>query len=218
MIRALLEHHLDRARRGLLTKNAIADCHVTGLHSIVLHDEPENRIRLFYAAADHCMHWSGEKEDRMPLAIHSHHCDVKLHGVCGRAYSRVYNIDDSSTSELELTKCRFQSAITGEGGGKLVSRNTTRFLRLCRVSRLGHGDTCHELEADELHTVTVAAGKEAAWLVIEGREDPDYLSVCYTNFPYWNADYLYKKAQPDEVVSWLSRVIELGKTEAGAPT
>lgn len=203
MIRALLSHHLDRVKRGQV-KSAIRNCHVSGLHSVMLHDEPGNRIRLFYADASNRLWWTGEQVDRMPLAIHSHHCDVRLVGVFGNALSLSFDIDNEVG--IDLTKCRFESAITG-GGGKLTSRGQTRRLRKVSACPLSFGRV-EELRADELHTVTVPAGQDAAWLVIEGAEDPDYVSVCYTNYPHWSADYLYGRAEQGEVATWIARALE----------
>ncbi len=207
MIRAFLEHHQERAERGELT--GLWNCHVHGLHSVVLHDEPGNRLRMFYAAPDHKMAWSGVPTEPMPLAIHTHHCDVKLVGIMGRASSRCYRIDASS--DLELQKCRFDSAITG--GGQLVARGRTRRLGLVGAYQLGGSDPSQWLEADELHTVAVPQGEEAAWLVIEGANDPDYQSVCYTNQPEWKPFGLYKKADSRSVNGWLLRVLTLALDE-----
>lgn len=203
MITALLAHHLDRAKRGEI-KNAIRNCHVSGLHSVVLHDEPGNGIRMFYADECHGLAWNEGGRDPMPLAIHSHHRDITLVGVFGAAESLRYHI--GGDGGVRLTKCRFESAITGKRGGELVSRGVTRHLWMHERTVLSLGVESH-LAADELHTVTVPPRTPAAWLVIEGAEDPDYVSTCYTNRPSWDAGFLYITPKRDEVATWISAAL-----------
>jgi hypothetical protein len=202
VIRALLQHHLERARRGEI-KNALRNCHVYGLQSVVLHDAPGNRIRLFCAADDHHMAWEERGKQPMPLAIHQHHCDVTLVGVFGSAASLEFQL--GGDGGYDLTKCRFDSAITGAGA--LVSRGVKRHLWITHRVTLNHGVSA-AMRADVLHTVTVPDGQSAAWLVLEGAEDPDYLSVCYTNNPTWDPSHLYRKPEREEVAAWLFKALE----------
>ena len=213
MIRAFLEHHLDRARRGQF-HNAIGDCHVKGLHSLVLNEEPGNRIRMFYASQFHHLAWGERGNQPMPLAIHTHHCDVTLVGIFGTAASLEYQL--GGEGGVDLFKCRFDSAITGAGA--LVSRGTHRHLWMTRRVVLNHGASA-AMRADVLHTVIVPERQAAAWLVIEGAEDPDFVSVCYTNRPIWDPSQLYRKPIQSEVESWLRDAIAglLAETKAVAP-
>ena len=78
MIPALLNHHAKRIiNRDSV--NALMDCHVKGLLSIMLQDEPGNRIRMFYAMPDHQLYQrAGALNPAMTLAVHPHHCDITL--------------------------------------------------------------------------------------------------------------------------------------------
>lgn len=209
MIRAFLEHHLARARRGAIpSKAAIRHCHASGLHSVMLHDEAENRIRMFFADKDHQLAWDERGKTPMPLAVHSHHCDVTLVGIFGGAKTLHFQLGQADGG-YAVTKCRFESAITGDGHGKLTSRGVTRHLwihsELTTVLQTGQHVA---MPADALHTVTVPQGSDAAWLVFEGPEDPDYQSLCYTNYPHWSPGLLYRTPDQVEVVGWIERALE----------
>jgi hypothetical protein len=196
MISTFLMHHFSRARRGEIT-NGIRHCHVRGLTSIMLHEEPGNRVRLFYANADHEMSWSGMPQDPMPLAIHPHRTDIKLVGVFGQAQSIAYTTARTHGAE-NYRKCKFVSAIaSGEQGQLVDTGEDVPLIELRRVSLGFFGS--ESLYAEELHTVVVAPRGEAAWLVFEGASSRDYSPECYTNQPRWSAQGLYQKATQDEI-------------------
>lgn len=202
MIHELLEHHLERAQeRGI--KNAISNCHVYGLTSIMLHDEPGNRIRLFHASYDHGLGWDRSSASLMPLAIHAHHCSVRLVGLFGQAESLVYR---DSTAGQRLHQCLFVSPIGTKDRPRLIDTGRQRSLELYRAQELTGGKH-QRLTAYELHTVTVPHGREAAWLVIEGAEDRAYQPWCFTNNPKWDPTGLYRKATALETVDAIASTI-----------
>ncbi len=89
MIRALLNHYYDRARCDELELRGIENCHVRGLHSIMLRDVPGDRLRMYFATPSHELHHA-PGGPKMALAAHTHHCDVTLinvHGGGGRTLS-----------------------------------------------------------------------------------------------------------------------------------
>ena len=77
MIEAFLKHHLDRLRYEPRI-NALKDCHVRGLDSIMF----DGGVRMFYAHRDHELHLNDPRFDvQMPaqtLALHSHRCNRGL--------------------------------------------------------------------------------------------------------------------------------------------
>jgi hypothetical protein len=202
MILPFLYHHIDRAKRGEII-NAIADCHVKGLTSIMLHEAPGNSIRLFYAHADHEMHWSCDMADPMPLAIHAHRTDISLVGLFGEAASIVYKRQQGAPW---FQACRFASQIA-DGEASLVALNRWVSLAEDRARLLCFGSDQH-LDARELHTVTVPRGQAAAWLVMEGCVDEDPSSICYTNNPTWNPEGLYRPASCELALSVLASVAQ----------
>lgn len=187
MIRAFLNHHADRIRKAGYA-NALMNCHVRGLASIMLHGEPGNRIRLFYATADHEL-WRNDYplQAEMNLAVHPHHCDLNLVLVFGRVCNvRFVAVGDP---QGEFHECRYSSAINDGKGGL---EQTGKTFSLSRVQQNWLYPTGDKMRADELHTIYVPKGESAAWLVFEGTEDPHYRKVCYTRNPIFNSDGMYE--------------------------
>src|SRR4051812_23895522 len=159
-----LRHHVDRAARGV-TYNALAHCHARNLHSIVLHDEPGNRIRMFFAEYGHPL--SNNRHGVFSLAIHPHHCALRFAGLFGEACNEVYSITlDAAGTFVEMA---YRSAIT-EGKAALTPTGRRATVHRIRSERL---DSNPVMAAHELHTIYAPYGR-SAWLVFEGEEDPAY--------------------------------------------
>lgn len=190
MLTALFEHHRDRALRGEI-KNVIVDCHVRGVWSMMLHDEPGNRMRVFWATPIHELAPNNRFEfEPMTIAAHPHHCDITLVKIFGSAYNHV--VQAHPEREGQFVKCEYRSAIK-DGQGGLV--NTGERFVMFRQRKTLIPETGDQMGAHQLHTISVAKGQEAAWLVLEGREDPNYRPICYTNNPVFDAEGLYRKGQ-----------------------
>jgi hypothetical protein len=190
---ALLKHHLMRAERGEI-KNVIHNCHVIGLHSIMLHDEPGNRVRLFVAGKNHRL-WGTP----MPLAIHAHHCDVVLVGVSGTVNNLRYELGGAGA--IRTREYRYESGVTGT-----VSLTPTgQEVSLTQVDlRPVTSGVSASMGASELHTVKVDRYHAASWFVIEGAEDPEYDSLCYTNNPSFDPSQLYVRGSSAAAASLLA--------------
>jgi hypothetical protein len=207
MIFPFLHHHLERARRGEVT-NVLQHCHVRGLWSLMLHDEPGNRVRLFYADESHELGPNAgvlalRPGEPMTLAIHAHHCDVTL----VRVFGEVDNITVAVARDPDdgpLYRCMYESAITGEGGRLVNTGERFRYgmTELDQINRLGS-----QMTARTLHTIAVEAETEAAWLVFEGREDPAYVPECFTNNPVFDSSGMYLQ-RPEMAVSILESCAE----------
>lgn len=206
MIEAFLKHHLDRLRYEPRI-NALKDCHVRGLDSIMLHEEPQNRIRMFYAHRDHELHLNDPRFDvQMPaqtLALHSHRCDVRLVPLFGPVMNYVVDLREEPNGRFH--ECEYRSAIR-QGEGRL-ERTGKRFA----VDSMSHSylnETPHGLAlvACELHGVFVPEGCSAAWLVIEGEEDPEYDALCYTQNPVFDSDGMYAPMSSGEARALLESV------------
>lgn len=192
MIRAFLNHHADRLHRGGRL-NALMHCHVRGLASVMLHDEPDNRVRMFYATEEHEM-WRNNYplSDEMNPAVHPHHCDLMLLLIFGRVCNTRYIALPNSDGEFK--QCRYDSAINGGAGGLTPTGET---FAMQKVQQAWLYPTGEKMRADELHSIYVPKGEQAAWLVLEGNSDPDYKPICYTRNPTFSAVGMY---QPMEVV------------------
>lgn len=194
--RHILQHHRLRADlRGL--KN----CHVQGLFSIMLHDEPGNRMRLFYASTDHKLYTHPEDADAA-LAAHPHHCDITLVHLFGIVLHTVYRFVEHADGPA--SKCNYQSAITGDSGS-LQATGEIGYLLPQSQNQLnleGHVFS----PAKDVHGIYVPRNREAAWLVMEGTEDPTYEPVCYTANPYFDPQGMYVQMDRSQCSAVLGRV------------
>jgi hypothetical protein len=194
----LIQHHIARAAAGE-PYNAIENCHAPDLHSIVLHDQPGNRLRIFYADWNHNLHRN--KSGKFSIAIHSHHCALRFIGLFGGATNDVYAITPHSAGAFG--EMRYQSAIT-TGAGSLIPTGKRAGVHLLRSERLTSNP---KLAAHELHTIHAESGARSAWLVIEGAEDPSYESVCWSNDPKPDFAGLYKPVDSERVSYLLTEIL-----------
>lgn len=201
MIKAFLHHHLDRARAGVAF-NALAHCHVPHLDSIVLHDEHANRIRMFFANYGHELH-RNEIGQEFSLAIHSHHCDVRLVGLFGHVANERYGL--TPHAEGPFAEMYYSSGISGAGTMKHTgNRAVATRLRSDALSL----NKSEYLEAYELHSIYVPAQTNAAWLVFEGAEDKHYSSTCWTNATEeFNPEGLYQPMPQETIIDRLERAL-----------
>jgi hypothetical protein len=195
----LLQHHAERAMRGA-EYNALANCHCEGVDSIVLHDEPGNRVRMFFADRRHALHRN--RYDVFSIAVHSHHCELRLVGLFGRAWNDVYALTPHANGPF--SEMVYASGVTGESS--LTPTGAHAFAHRIRSEELG----VVAMQAPELHTIYVPEGARAAWLVIEGAEDEHYAPRCWTNDARpFDPSGLYERMSPAAVAGRLNTVIEM---------
>lgn len=193
-----LQHHQERAARGV-AYNALRNCHANDLHSIVLHDEPGNRVRMFVTGYGHTLHRN--RGSRYSLAIHPHHCDLRLVGLYGPACNDVYALVPNPIGAFaEMT---YRSAIK-DGEGSLTPTGRRADAHRIRHQPLSEAP---KLLAHELHSIYVAENMAAAWLVIEGTEWAQYQPLCWTNDAAPSVDGLYQSMDAKEVAAMLGDVI-----------
>lgn len=210
---ALLEHHLRRAENGQ-SFNAIRDCHVVGMDSIMLHDEPGNRVRMFFARPGHDMHKNRiDGYEPFSLAIHPHHFDITMCHLFGEVRNDVYAMvpnADGPFAEHEYKSVIFN----GLKEGALVPTGERFDMHRIQSTKLGDVGRLH-MPAHALHTVYVPQYRSAAWLVMEGEEDPNYRSRCWTNNKDPSLDGLYNPMDHGEVIDTLRKTVEyMGKPSA----
>ena len=201
-MKAILWHHIQRLRRdAAATVNGLNNCHVRNLQSIMLHDEPGNRMRLFYANTGHPL-YNNVAGKSFSLAIHSHHCDVTLINLFGNATNRRHALIPNPNGHFR--KYKYVSAVTG-GRAALVPADEFFDAPLLESEQLSAGPVM--LRAYELHTIHVPVAQEAAWMVLEGGEDAAYSSVCYTNNEVFNPAELYEKMNRQAVINALENIV-----------
>lgn len=190
--------HLVHENLTEIAAKSLLDCHVRGLHSIMLLDSPEQRVRLFVATERHEL-YKNSSTSLGSLAAHAHHCNLTLHCVRGM----FKQIEYYQNLRGSFKAYRYQSALlTGVGGfkrehdGAAVSLNRAYWVRAGESIRL---------PASLVHSVYVPAHTPAAWLVYEGKEDPSYASLSYSDQDLEQAKFqgLYGKMTEAQVISLL---------------
>lgn len=149
------------------------NCHVKGLHSIVLYKDNFDRLlRLYFTTPDHQLYNCMDDRVVVNLGVHNHRYDLHLTSVHGEATNVEY-----LKTQFELQyKTKVQSYLfrdrtdVVECGDVFLSRGKTQ-----KIENLFLGK-------DELHTVYVKEQSTASWLVQEGFKQRDY-TMLYTNKP-----------------------------------
>jgi hypothetical protein len=162
------------ASRGDCSVGSFMNCHVIGLHSIVLRERP--MVRMFVTTPDHGL-W--RKVDGIPstIAFHSHRSDLVLETVAGEFFNWLVSANVAHFLITSLGRFKWDSAINGGTGTFARLDGSTDFYVSSR--RLEPGKSV-AMGAAEIHTVEVEATKRAAWLVYEGEEDPAYEAISYS--------------------------------------
>lgn len=166
-----------KSELGVIARNSLVDCHVKGMDSIVFDNTPGKRVRAFIAQKDHTL-WQNlpVHGERLSLAIHSHHCDLVLSPIFGYSANITPKGYPNAGEGSMYPAWKYQSQITTGNGG---------FVRLSEPGYFSlYATTLHEpieMKARDIHTWYVPYGREAAWLVREGKEDVKYDSTCWSD-------------------------------------
>lgn len=165
-----------------IASQSLRNCHAMNVDSVLFEAEPP-RVRAFVAHMNHELHRNlGGTGLPLSVALHPHHCDLELTHIFGW----IYNVSLSAFEprfpnlgvQVALKPFRYQSPIGGKAGS---------FVAASELPSL-HGKLVGEqiyntlaLPAQQLHTIHVSQGYSAAWFVHEGKEDPNYSGLCYSN-------------------------------------
>lgn len=185
IIKALFE-----ANKELAIKKSLMHCHVRGLHSVVLSEGVDGKlIRMFVATQTHLMTGADS------LAFHTHHCDITLVPVVGEFTNLVLTEGSRSSKNKRFKKFRFQSPLkTGsKESGSFKSLNSDAWCGVVPTTFHAEGPSV-TLKASEFHSVSVPPNTAAAWLVVEGEEDPERPDYVLSNerLQDWTAENFYK--------------------------
>jgi hypothetical protein len=165
----------------------LMNCHAEGLDSIVLSDRVStNRglIRVFVARPEHSL-WRNHPEPRphgevlpvsMSIGMRSHHCDITMVPLFGDVFNVVETSEHHAMGRRILSPFMFDSAITGRGsftkGRDAHWRFDLKTMRLIKTLAL---------PANVRHSVFVPKGQAAAWMIVEGAEDPGYVPLTWSD-------------------------------------
>jgi hypothetical protein len=204
-----LVRHLVRNNLQQIVDRSLLNCHVVGLHSIMLLESPGKTIRLFYADENHELYKNDVVNypylDTLSVAVHPHHCNVTLHCIKGSLTNFEFEQFPKSTGICTpVNKWVYQSQITN--GETIFSLEGMERLVLTKNFLFTKGSV-RQMQANQLHTVWVNRGVEAAWLVYEGAEDPTYIPYCWSNVELDKCDFsnLYQKMPEHQVLNILNK-------------
>ncbi|WP_041258199.1 hypothetical protein [Fibrella aestuarina] len=206
-----LVHQLLNDNTEAIARRTLLNCHLPGLHSIVLVDQPGQRIRLFYKTAA-CRMEVDLHKGLLDLAIHPHHCNLSIEMVAGEMKHYVFERTDGFGVGIRLGEFAYQSAIT-QGVGKFTATGEA-YLRLVEKRHITLGyEPCRngvQLAADQLHTLSVGGFDRAMWLVIEGAEDPNYqpYSYAFDDLSQYDFSDLYVRPRPAEAARLFAEIKE----------
>lgn len=163
------------------------DCHVKGLHSVVLKNTNGRLTRCFLADFNHEMHTNETPTDLMALGVHNHLYSLTLEGVTGSAVNHNYTREQVRGSVFFDAYGFHQGVLLPD---ELIALKYSHFDNLRAGRRIS-------LKADSLHTVSVPRLERASWLVYEGLKEYDHTYMFTLNpKPVCN----YTKAESPEQV------------------
>lgn len=196
--KAIIYHHLSRMLCSGEEISAFYNCHVMGLHSIVLGGD----TRMFFTTEEHEM-WRNEKiNDNMTLAIHSHRFDTTLIPVYGQVVNHTYELVPVGKFRGDVRECHYTSAIH-DGELSLAATGNNMAVLDLRHRLL---DEPIFMRNTELHTVSVSHGYDAAWLVMEGWHETEKSKPCYTNNLSFNTEGMYAAMPRVDAIEHLRRI------------
>lgn len=176
---ATLLKHLWRTQPERMAYGSFMDCHVKGLHSVMLINRRGAIVRMFVTTPDHEMHRNFPGGD-LSIAFHNHDADLTLHVLTGRIAN--IGIMDTPGYEFEehdtFEEYAYESQIRDGAGGFTPTGNARELLTT--INWLDSGESVF-MPAREYHSVAVDRGEVAAWFVYEGIKDLTYKPLVYSN-------------------------------------
>lgn len=198
--------HLARENLEEMVQGSYLNCHAKGLHSLMLLSSPGKTIRMFYATRTHDL-WKNAPDLRateaMSIAVHPHRRNLTLATLFGTMFNVRYRYARPARAPVYLDEFRYQSKIVDGDIGFKRERQRVPF-ETADVERVYAGQGA-VMASRDLHTVFVPKGTAAAWFVLEGRQDPEYADICYSNADLESAvfDGFYEKPTEADVVNIL---------------
>lgn len=205
-IKQLIRKNLDE-----VTNNSYLDAHAVGLHSLMVINKPDARVRMFFADHNHQMWFNDPDTLGVPLSIgfHSHNRHIQIRALKGVITNWVIAPVNKNQQNhtLTLSKFAYNSQIIHNDGCRFshiidnctfITKRLTTFASPSYIT----------LDGNELHTVYVPRNQTAAWLVIEGAVNKQYEPVCYSNrrLDQCSFDHLYKRPTQSDILHIVDNV------------
>lgn len=209
LIGHLIENNLDE-----IISKSLFNCHVKGMHSIMLLESPGKTIRLYVAEPDNEL-WANHPDNiknggTLSLAFHPHHCNLTIETVVGSLYNWEVVEVANGVSDLILDKFIYQSQII-DGDIFFKRANPDKVgIKTTNITWLPKG-TSLPMKANAIHTVYCSRSEYTAWLVYEGLEDKNYVSNAYSNTDLTKESFegLYQKPEDYYQIERLMKKIGL---------
>jgi hypothetical protein len=142
-------------------------------------DTPEKRLRMFVSTPESEMWYNTPQEllggAPLSIAFHSHHCNITLETLTGEIKNWQVRAGNFGHP---LYKFTYDSKLIGTGNG--FKNAGLGAIETRSIHTLVAGESEY-MDAQAVHTVSVPRNTYAAWLVYEGREDPDYNPTTWSN-------------------------------------
>lgn len=161
---------MDDASGETLVSMSRKNCHVNGLHSIVLSSDGGNLVRFYITSPDHKLFQnSHDGLFDLSLGIHSHKYNIVLVGLSGFDYaSNLIYTEDNFGSEVK----KYDYSVEGGAVYSCLSK-----LSLDGYKRID----VEVMLASTLHTVHVPEGVVACWVVEEWNRAESEHTELFTN-------------------------------------
>lgn len=199
LVKHLIENNIDE-----IVSKSLLNCHVRGVHSIMLLECPEKTIRLYISMPDSEMYKNQpcNIKNGLSVAFHPHHCNLTIECIKGFIWNTLVKEVDIGYS---VTKYIYKSKIKEGNMAFLKLKDTNVYFDKCTL--LGAGNSISML-ANEIHTVGCLKDAICAWFVYEWKEDKDYKPYCYTNVDPNKqvSEDLYIKPTKRQVIELLKKV------------
>lgn len=152
--------------------------------------------RIFIATPKHTL-WRNQPGEEFSVGFHAHHCDLKIECLHGS----MRNVSPGVRAGRGFKEWRWESPIRGESGRFTATGREFDVHSLGMLMRAGDEV---RLRAQDLHTIFCPKARYAAWLVSEGREDPNYQPRCLTNadLQNWSPEGMYLPMVDRELRYW----------------
>lgn len=200
-----LVQHLLKVNQKEIIQKSLLNCHVIGLHSIMLLDCPEKTIRMYITSQDHELYKNYNSADS--LSYHPHHCEITLHCIFGSLDNIIMKVENepSGNDSHLVDRYLYSSKITsGEMG---FVKDGEDYLKEYSRTSLMAGDSVH-MPASQIHTVACSQHTVNGWFVYEGKENKNYKPYAWSNSDLTTAtsDGLYIKPTFTDIVNLLKSV------------
>lgn len=182
-----------------IAKRSLVNCHVLGMHSVVVNVTNGKLQRIFCAEKNHMLWFNkpnmfGHFPMSLSLGFHGHHSKLTFEPIFGEwdnitIEKDVDGVEAAKDAVWELNHCPIKLSgfkwnspiLTGEKGFFTEVEKDVVF-RKPEIAKMAPG--CQlTMEGSLMHTVSVVRNEEAAWMVNEQTTYAEHDGLCWSNVP-----------------------------------